>query len=229
MKKVKFLLILIFVIFAIVLIYFYSRPKYSFDDIVQMLDKTDEISDNMSIKIETLYVDGRMYTNEIYAKYNIIYNHQEVIENDEITYASDEIWNYLDKSIITILHNNKLIYNEKIKGNGKSNPLTNEAMGFSRDLKSTRKRFYKYYGVTEIEEQEFLKFSTESEDGTAKEYYYICLENENLLKMETYWNDEHRSTTTVTYSYDTVTDDDILKFDSNNYPDYQYTNDEYHL
>lgn len=227
MKKVK-TLVLIFIILSIVLIYFYSRPKYSFEDIVEILDKNDEISDNMSVKIENIYVDGKIHTGEIYTKNNIIYEHQKRIENNEIKYETEEIWNYEDKSIITILHDEKLIYNEKIKGKGKANPITNIIMSFSQELKETPKRLYTYHGVREIDGQEFVKFSIKSEDDIYKSDFYINTKDGNLLKIEAYINDEHEVTTTVAYNYGTVTDEDILKFDSSNYTDYEYSDKIYH-
>lgn len=222
MKKLKLLIILIVIIILIVAVRFFSTPEYSFDDIVNLLDKSDKATDNMSIKVEDVHVNGTKYTEEIYAKDDIIYVHNEDIENMEITNKTDEIWNYDDKSINTIYYSTKTIASGKIEGNGKSNPVTNILIGFSRKLKSTPKRLYKYYGITENDGKKFLKFSIESEDSTSKLYFYINLEDENVLKTEIYRNNEHESTTTITYSYGTVTDDDIFKFDINNYADYKY-------
>ena len=58
-------------------------------------------------------------------------------------------------------------------------------------------------------------------------YLFIDLENSYIIKYEYYEgsNDKELNkiqTETYSYEFNSVTDDNILKFDINNYPDYQY-------
>lgn len=59
-----------------------------------------------------------------------------------------------------------------------------------------------------------------------KEYYYIDISNRVVLKKEyySYYGNgfELQSIYNYTYSYNTVTDEDIPVFDINNYLDYEY-------
>lgn len=222
MKKIKLLIILILFIIVILTIKFYTNSEYSLNEIASIIDKSEEIPDNINIKMETIYIEGKKNIYEIYAKNDIIYTHQEDIENGEVINKEDELWNYTDKSIITIDYDKKVIYNKEIKGNGKINPLTELLLGISRSIKVTPSKLYKYYGITKNEEKEFLKFSLETEDNFCKMYYYISNEDWNVSKIESYKNNELEANCILTYNYGTVTDEDILKFDINDYADYQF-------
>ena len=58
-------------------------------------------------------------------------------------------------------------------------------------------------------------------------YYYIDIDNKHIVKIENYRGKTLKdivlkNSTTYQYSIDTVTDNDILVFDQNNYSDYTY-------
>ena len=61
-----------------------------------------------------------------------------------------------------------------------------------------------------------------SSSNDETEYFYINSESGNIEKTEFYKDDAIKSIAKYVYSYNTVTDDDILIFDINNYLDYTY-------
>lgn len=73
--------------------------------------------------------------------------------------------------------------------------------------------------------KECIKFSLMDENNIT--YYYIDIQKNCIYRKEegTCYNNvfEVLFSTVYTYSESTVTDDDILKFDINNYPDYKIT------
>lgn len=79
---------------------------------------------------------------------------------------------------------------------------------------------YKYIGKEILEGKKYIKFSLE--DSTNKEIYFIDVENRVVSKIEYYYgNNELYSTLYYTYSYNTVRDEDIAKFDISNYSEYE--------
>lgn len=85
---------------------------------------------------------------------------------------------------------------------------------------------YSYLGKEKIEEKEYIKFSTEDNNGISKEIYYVDIINKTVSKIEKYvytWSGlELASITNYSYSYNTVTDEDVAKFDVSNYQEYEY-------
>lgn len=161
--------------------------------------------------------DIEVYTNEIYKKNNIIYTRAY---SDSISNIEDTLWDLDTKKEIIINHIFKKIYIEDLKGDVLVNPVTSILVSYSEEFKNTDKK-YKYYG----EDNNILRFSLSDELGYIS-YYYIDTQLNNLIKIEngTIYNNEFTlsSTTTYSYSYDSVTDNDILTFDVNNFPDYEY-------
>ncbi len=84
---------------------------------------------------------------------------------------------------------------------------------------------YKYIGKEKVEEKEYIKFSIENDGKIAKEIYYVDTQNKIMSKSESYINTwsstELDSITSYTYSYNTVTDEDVTKFDISNYSEYE--------
>lgn len=221
MKKIKLLIILILFLILILGIRTYLSSKYSLDEIADAINKSENIPNNIHITVKTNYINGKANNYEIYVKDDIIYTYQEEIENEETFNKTEELWNFKDKNIITIEHSDKIIYNKKIDGNGKYNPLTEILIGISKDIKATPTRLYKYYGIKKKDSKEYIKFSLETEENFYKMYYYIDSENWNVSEIECYKDYELEYKTIFTYAYDTVTEEDIPEFDINNYLDYQ--------
>lgn len=108
--------------------------------------------------------------------------------------------------------------------NGLVNPVTAE---FERksEFNSPYKK-YKYIGKENIEGKEYIKCSLTSDNNLERTCYYIDIQDKTIAKIEYYTNYENefelQSTTNYTYSYNTVTDEDVAKFDVNQYSDYKY-------
>lgn len=215
MKKYKKILVIFLVLLIIILIAIIKQHmEFSLDEIAAFVDKSDNIPNNIYIKDEMVHEDEtEIY--EIFAKDNKI--HTRYITNGVCSY--DRIWNFETKQDIFIGHNTKSISIHQIEGRGKDNPLTQELFSFSRWFKLSIDK-YKYLGKEEIEGKEYIKFSLTNKEYSNKEYYYIDIEDKTVSKKEWYTG-ENVYKSTYTYSYNTVTDKDILEFDINNYPDYK--------
>lgn len=85
---------------------------------------------------------------------------------------------------------------------------------------------YKYIGKEKNDGKKYIKFSIEYEKDIYKEIYYLDIENGTISKTECYGKNDNglvlTSTINYTYSYNTVTDEDVAKFNVNNYSEYQY-------
>lgn len=84
---------------------------------------------------------------------------------------------------------------------------------------SRKKDKYKFIGKETIEGKKYIKFSLE--DSTNKQIYYVDVENKVVSKIEYYGEAELYQTNYYTYSYNTVKDEDIAKFDIKNYEEYE--------
>lgn len=215
----KLLVVLFLLIIAISVFIVKSYFEYSLLEMSALIDKSNEIPNNIYIREETIDEDlgtDEKEIYEIYVKDDIIYT--KYIQS---TTQQEIIYNYKDKSQITIYcsEETKNIYKSSINGNGKRNPLTEILIGFSRDLKSTQDK-YKYHGKEKFEGKECIKFSLTNDD--LQKVYYIDIKDNTVVCVKYYRKIFGNRTTTYTYSYGTVTDDDILNFDISNYPNYEY-------
>lgn len=231
MKINKKLLVIFFLIIIIILILIVVKSylDYSLYEISDLIDRSNEIPNNIYIKEEIhdeLWAPEEKTTYEIYVKNDTIYTKEiylNQLKEDFINYES--IWNYKDKKQIHINNISKEIDVFLIQGNGKENPLTDILIGFSRNLKNTQDN-YKYYGKEKINGKKYIKFSLTDEENKLQKIYYIDIDDKTVAKIEFYKKTDDKfhlwSTSTYTYNYGTVTDNDILDFDINNYPDYKY-------
>lgn len=115
-----------------------------------------------------------------------------------------------------------------MKENGKVNPITTK-FEYESEFNNNYKK-YKYIGKVNVEGKEYTKISFISTNNIDKEYYYIDILNRVVSKKEYYSNYgngfELKAIYNYTYSYNTVVDEDIKKFDLNNYSDYKYIEEE---
>lgn len=111
----------------------------------------------------------------------------------------------------------------KLEENGLVNPVTqtfewNSFYVFNDKYKNK----YKYIGKEKIDGKTYIKFSIESKNSVEKTIYYVDLQDRTMSKIERYSGQELISILSYTYSYNTVTDEDVAKFNINNYSEYQY-------
>lgn len=215
-KKIIFMLVLFAIIVGIFIAY---KNYYTLEKIKNILSQ-EELPTNIHI-LETVYDSNNNksgYLN-IYKKNNLIYTIQSDKNNQNYAESLTDINDYS----ILISHPTKTIFKVKSEEN-----ITFPAEeDFYATLNLNVK--YKYYGKEKIDNYNCLKISlsVENVDKIELKYYYIDIYNKHIVKIENYTGDTLNdmsltSSTTYQYFLDTVTDNDILVFDENNYSDYTY-------
>ncbi len=221
-QKIKIsIIILVFIIILIALTYFiYEKLNYTLSEVEEILN-TPKSTSNMHVVIdgvedsEPTYIEVFMKDNFYYVIYktnksaNISqesYYNPETLELVNVDQEQKGILETPDASIenIYILTANEDFNNSKIDASE-----------------------YKFLGKENVNGKKCLKvcFIIEDEE-TREDYYYIDLEDNKIIKQEVFTpnhsSGELEKTTelTYTYSYDTLTDNDVKKFDIDDYPDY---------
>ena len=229
MKKKIIICLVILAVLIIIGFLVYRNSNYCVDKIKEILN-SGKTSTNMHVSIEqTNLNDGKKYYLDLYRKDNLFYI---IGKNDESEVEQEILYNEKDEKTLTILHEQKEIINSnQIENNISTYIFDSGKSNFLMLLDNTKGIKYKYHGKENVNGKECLKVSLideKNEEKKSQNYYYIDLENNNnVIKYEYYegesineLNKKHEEL--YTYSYDTVTDDDILQFDINNYPDYKY-------
>ena len=230
-KKVKIAMAVIFIkiIIAIILFFVYRNSIYSLEKVKEILTSANTLK-NVHIKEEIFmgdYSDSIEFSN-YYIKDNMMYINQE---NDSLENTVETIYNFENSKEISINHSNKTI--NVLEVTEKPSITLPENDNFFT-LANLNKQYehrgtYKYIGKESIDGQRCIKVSLTDnyEDKVSVHYYYINLENNCIIRYELYeGNDESELKknyeAVYTYTFNTVTDNDILNFDKNNYPDYTY-------
>lgn len=213
MKKSYILLGIIIIVFILLILNF----KNSNSELATILNKKPEIPNNIYVKEEMVNNANTTTITNTYRKDKFIYQH---IENDDSTANQDILWDFEAKKEIIIDNLSKTIDVIKISDDELS-PLEGVFVQFNENLNT-----YKYDGKEMINENNCIKFHS-TKDSNNRTYFYVDADTGLLYQKEEgqYYN----STFTpyykynYTYSYDTVTDEDIFVFNIENYPDYIYT------
>ena len=233
MGKKKSIIILIFVIIIIVAIIagviIYKNSTYSLEKVKSLLNSGKE-TENMKITEEVSSENGN-YENQTYEQYikdNYIYS---ITKNSDSEVIGKVLYNKENSELITILDNQKQITvnNNNLDENDKNTKVLKDE-SFMTLINSNAGADYEYCGKEEINGKECIKVSLLNKnvvEKVEKEYYYIDLEDNYIVKNEIYEGTDENNLKktdeiTYTYSYDTVKDEDILKFDRADYPDYEY-------
>lgn len=233
MGKKKSMIILIFVIIIIVAIIagviIYKNSTYSLEKVKSLLNSGKE-TENMKITEEVSSENGN-YENQTYEQYikdNYIYS---ITKNSDSEVIGKVLYNKENSELITILDNQKQITvnNNNLDENDKNTKVLKDE-SFMTLINSNAGADYEYCGKEEINGKECIKVSLLNKnvvEKVEKEYYYIDLEDNHIVKNEIYEGTDENNLKktdeiTYTYSYDTVKDEDILKFDRADYPDYEY-------
>lgn len=225
-KKICFFsAILIIVIIAIILVTVFKKENYDVEKINSLISAN--MTNNMCLKSEITVeenLDSFMNTrSEIYIKDNKIsikYYIGTEYEEGVNKLIQESFIDTNNKTQTNIIHYAKQIlnveYNEFYK-----NSITEQINYYKEDIELS-KDTYKYCG----KENGIIKFSiftNNFEAGEQKEYFYINEKEKHLEKVEVYNLNEGEeklySTTTFSYSYDSVKDEDV-NFDITKYPDY---------
>ena len=228
-KKIKILIIVILIIMLFALCKLLKRDEISFDESLILINT--EITDNMSLKINSIGIDEN-YLEEYYIKDKLAYKN---------FYANNEniqefIFNFETKEQVNIFHNSKEIYLYKLEEQ-EANIILNKLDYYKELISKSLENSYKYYGKENINNNNVIKFSVDFEENffvtienPRRLYFYINVENNSIEKIEHYNIVNNKEELVLTdnfiYSYNTVTDENILKFNINDYPDYVIKNDE---
>lgn len=233
MGKKKSMIVLIFVIIIIVAIIagviIYKNSTYSLEKVKSLLNSGKE-TENMKITEEVSSENGN-YENQTYEQYikdNYIYS---ITKNSDSEVIGKVLYNKENSELITILDNQKQITvnNNNLDENNKNTKVLKDE-SFMTLINSNAGADYEYCGKEEINGKECIKVSLLNKnvvEKVEKEYYYIDLEDNHIIKNEIYEGTDENNLKktdeiTYTYSYDTVKDEHILKFDRADYPDYEY-------
>lgn len=208
-KYLKLIILFIIIIAMIIIIKINIKPEYTLDEIRDIVNV--EIPNNMYFKeMTTISKNGSKETFiiEILKKDQYIYYHSDKYE---------ELCNYENNSLIRINNKDKEIelYNKEVH-----NPLDERLNMFESFINSNAYK-YKYLGKENINGQECIKILFK--DMYSETYIYIDVPNKVISKFESYNKKNNESTISdLIYSNNIVKDEDILKFDIDNYPDYSY-------
>lgn len=214
MKKYVKILGVIIIIAAIcaIILYLKNKPKYTLEELASFIN--NDIGNNMYMKIEvTLEDTGGKEIDEYYMKDNNLYRHSY---KDDIVQLEDALYNYSNSQEISIDYTSKTI--SVTKKDTLENPIKETIQSQIDEIESSADK-YEYLGTEEIDGKEYIVFSLEDKAEFSKTYYYLDYQNGCIDKIEYYstYNDKLMFTYEYTYSYDTVTDDDILTFDISDY------------
>ncbi|MBO5398495.1 MAG: hypothetical protein J6A36_06195 [Clostridia bacterium] len=210
---------IILLIIAIFGLFIYYKSYYSLEKVKEIISQRKELSANVQI-IETYFDENNKQIAyfDNYIKDNMCYIAQ-YDNNHKYAESLIDVNNYC----ISIVHDTKHIIrttsSEKITALGEEEFF----------IKVNQNANYKYYGREEVNNHDCIKFSLclQYSDNVELTYYYINLEDNHIIKLENYIgssiNDlSLKNSITYEYIYNSVVDTDILKFDKNNYLDYQY-------
>lgn len=234
MTKIKKFLILIVLIIIILIAYssyvVYQHLKYSLDEVCQMLSSA-RLPENVYIKEYMCIPDDFEEYNQYidtYIKNGCCYSKQ-IINSQEGTFEYITISNQKQSILIDTI--SKHIQATNNLNNDFSLPTNFHSFFIAVNEHGLydHRYLYKYCGKEKINGNNCIKVSFKEvyDNKIYLDYYYIDLKTNLILKEEAYngtsiMNLKKTSTYTYEYYFDVVKDEDILSFDINNYPDYQY-------
>ena len=228
-RKIIILIVAILIVAVIAGIIIYRNSTYSLEEVKKMITSGKE-TDNMHITIELKTGETTTAVYEQYKKDNLVYS---ISKDGNSKITGRTLYNKETQDFITILDDKKMItiYKEEPKENKYGPTMATDS--FMTVINSHAGADYEYCGKVKVDGKECIKVSLLNKNATdiiEKDYYYINLEDNNVLKDETYIgtdkdNLEKEYESNYTYSFDTVTDEDMLHFDKADFPDYQIFED----
>lgn len=232
-KYIILSLILLSIIIALGTKYYYKNYMYSLEKVSKMLNSV-EFPSNVCIEHKIYLTDA----NELITKINrYIKDNKEYIVQEDASLKEnrigkiEQIYDYDNKENIVIYHDEKRIssyeYEEMIP---RIMPLKNNFFLYVQQhgvYEHCGK--YEFHGKENVNGKQCIKvsFTDEYDYEVNVNFFYIDLETYFIIKYEVYHGASKADlgkTWTETYEYypNTVTDEQILKFDKNNYPNYEF-------
>lgn len=218
MLKNKSTIIYFIVIIPIVLLIFtlniISKNKYSRNDVINLVTK--------SITPNNIYIENNIYENNSYCGFAKFYikNNMEYIYQENNNQEKIEIYiNNEDKTSILVLHSEKsIIQNNYINNNAEFLPLKTTLLD---KLNDSMKYQYNYCGKEKLDKTNCIKISLISNENDDSYNYYIDENNGYIVKCE---NDNTQMIEIYKYDINVITDEQLKKFNLDNYSDYTFTN-----
>lgn len=185
------MIILIFVIIIVAIIagvIIYKNSTYSLEKVKSLLNSGKE-TENMKITEKVSSENGN-YENQTYEQYikdNYIYS---ITKNSDSEVIGKVLYNKENSELITILDNQKQITvnNNNLDENDKNTKVLKDE-SFMTLINSNAGADYEYCGKEEINGKECIKVSLLNKnvvEKVEKEYYYIDLEDNHIIKNESY-------------------------------------------
>ncbi len=221
-KSIFVFIILVLIIILVLCIYLYQTTNYSLEAIKKRLYSNETKLNNVHISYKNS--EDEIVTNEeIFIKDNNYY----VVSKDKSDIILSEYFYSFEESKLTLVnHQNKTI----LEFSNKTPNVLNGVLLQQEFLWNSNTLEYNYIGKEIINDEQCVKVNfTENNYDKIQEYiYYVNLTNNEIIKLEifegTNINDlKKQKEIMCTYSYNTVTPDDIKKFDINNYSGYSFT------
>lgn len=220
-KYLKIFLVIFIIIVAIIVGYIiYNNNTYSLDEIIASIEPENKLPNNLFIKEETFQEDS-VNTKYTYIKDNMVYI---FLENSNKEKIEEDFYDFNNKEKVHIMYDLSKVNISPIDESESLYYPT--SYSFCETLKNSDNK-YKYLGNEHGDNGvNYIKFSLSNDEGEV--VYYINKLDNNISKIEAYSennNDLELTTKTeYTYSYDIVKDEDILRFDANNYPNFTIEN-----
>ena len=220
-KKIMITISVIVVIFLLLLLalMIYLKDQYSLEETIKLLNTRGEQS-NKSIEIEQISNDWGKIERDVLQKDNL---YHITVKNETDGNVTEHYYNQETSEMIFVNQSQKIIV--KLP----NTIIETDYSGNATFMSMCSDEDYQYMGKEIINEKECIKVSlTENRsDGNTESFFYIDIENGDVLKIETYERDvngntEKKGETLYTYDYDTINKDDKIEFDINNYPNYYY-------
>lgn len=228
-KYLKVLIAVLIIILLIGIINILKRDEITMDEVLEIINPS--ITSNMSLKIISNGIDEN-HSEEYYINNKLAYENF-YIDNEKI---QEFTFDFETKEQVNIFHYSKEIFLYEIE-NQDLNIISDRLNYFKGLISSSLENSYKYCGKENINNNEVLKFSVDFEENffvnienPTRLYFYINTENKSIEKVEHYNIVNNKEELVLTdnfiYSYNTVTDENILKFDINDYSDYVIKNNQ---
>lgn len=226
-KTIIYIITVIVIVILLILLYnMYSNNKYSLGNITKMLNSKLNLS-NIHITYEESNANSThsTTTTDILIKDNFYYINTKDVETSKI--LTEYYYDVKDSKLIIV--NNEDLTVIELKGIESKN-FINNFLGKESFISLCGNCEYEYIGKEEINKNQCLKIclTEKNDDQINKIYFYIDEKDNNIMKMEGYKGSNSRELErtferTYTYSYNEVTDNDNLTFDTNKYKDYSFT------
>ncbi len=223
-QKLKLsLIIVIIIIILIALIFFiYEKSNYTLAEIEEILNTPKSIT-NMHILIEGISNNELTYT-EIFMKDNFYY---VTYRNNNTSPIFQEC--YYNPEISELVNVDR--EQEGILYTPETSIENLPFLTTSEDFDNSKNNYtnFEYLGKETVNDKKCLKICFTQEDEGI-ENYYIDPDNNIIVKHEVYSPNyssgeiEKITDLTYTYSYNTLTDNDVKKFNVDDYPNYLLLN-----